>query len=326
MLDATGERFLPWMADAAIAYEHLHRYAFVAPLGVGKRVLDLASGEGYGSAFLAAAAHQVIGIDLALDAVRHARVAYAHVENATYLVGSILDIPLRDSSFDLVVCFEALEHVGDHDRLFREVKRVLAPGGRFFVSTPNKRTYAEEARHDNPFHVRELHLDEFRDLCGRHFPTVRYYGQRLAAGSSLWTLDEPSGERVEQYYVRRQDGRFEAATEADREAVYFLAEATDLAAPLAARTSWLIDCSGALVTQYAERALRDHSEIQRLATDVQAARRECETARTTLEDLRTSRAYRLVEWIRRAYHVLCPPGSRRRRAAEAVLRAIGARH
>src|SRR5512145_1849337 len=76
VLPFTGERYTPECVRE-IAYEHWHRYAFAAPLAAGRRVLDAACGEGYGSALLARAGAQVLGVDISLDAVAHARSRYA---------------------------------------------------------------------------------------------------------------------------------------------------------------------------------------------------------------------------------------------------------
>ncbi|HKN54890.1 MAG TPA: hypothetical protein VJX66_20485, partial [Amycolatopsis sp.] len=61
LIEWTGERCVPWTDDLQVIYEHYHRYAFAARFAAGKRVLDLASGEGYGSALLAATAERVVG-------------------------------------------------------------------------------------------------------------------------------------------------------------------------------------------------------------------------------------------------------------------------
>ena len=76
MLKLDGERFLPWMDDPMINYEHLHRYAFAKEFVKDKTVLDLACGEGYGSAMLAEEAEQVTGIDINECAIKHATATY----------------------------------------------------------------------------------------------------------------------------------------------------------------------------------------------------------------------------------------------------------
>src|SRR5881296_2481334 len=106
MLEWTGERFLPWIKDSTIAYEHLHRYAYAATLVKGKRVLDLASGEGYGSKILAGSAAFTVGIDLDENSVRHAASRYGSAA-LQFISGSITAVPIgEDHSFDVIVCFE----------------------------------------------------------------------------------------------------------------------------------------------------------------------------------------------------------------------------
>src|SRR5438552_6540172 len=104
MLEWTGERFLPWLDQSLIAYEHLHRYAYATTFVKGKRVLDLASGEGYGSKMLSDAASSVVGIDIDDKAIEHARSRYGSA-NVEFLKGSITAVPITDDhSFDVIVC------------------------------------------------------------------------------------------------------------------------------------------------------------------------------------------------------------------------------
>src|SRR5262245_2253326 len=95
MLDWTGERFVPWAKEPAVAYEHLHRYIWASMLVKDKRVLDLASGEGYGSDLLARQASHVCGVDIDDTAVRHASTRYSK-PNLQFLKGSITDVPISE--------------------------------------------------------------------------------------------------------------------------------------------------------------------------------------------------------------------------------------
>lgn len=189
----TGERCLPWIDDVQVVYEHLHRYLFARPLAHGKRVLDLGSGEGYGAALLGEVAESVLGVEIDPDAVAHARRQYAS-SNLRFLERSILDLDgIDDHAFDLIVCFETIEHVTEHDVVMANVRRLLAPGGRFCVATPDRLVYTEAHDYHNPHHVRELSLDELTALLGSSFPHVRLWGQHVTAGSQLFDLGKPAG-------------------------------------------------------------------------------------------------------------------------------------
>lgn len=186
-LKFTGERFMPDAANNKFL-EHQHRYRVAMEFARGKRVLDIASGEGYGSALLALVAAHVVGIDISRAAVRHAQKTYRG-ENLQFMSGSCTQIPLPNQSIDLVVSFETLEHIDGHDEFFREIKRILHPQGLLIISAADKRFYAEAAGYVNPFHVKELHRDEFVDLLSRHFLHFTLHGQKIGFGSLIASLD-----------------------------------------------------------------------------------------------------------------------------------------
>ena len=102
-----GERFTT-DTTGQIDVEHLHRYFLARELTRGVDVLDIAAGEGYGSAFLAQTASSVIGIEMNRAAVEHARAAYV-AQNLRFEQGSTQSIPLPDQSIDCVVSFETIE-------------------------------------------------------------------------------------------------------------------------------------------------------------------------------------------------------------------------
>ena len=177
----TGERFVP-SCTAQLLYEHLHRYAVAAALADGKRVLDIACGEGYGSNLLAATAAQVIGVDIASEVIAHARQAYRK-ENLIFREGSCLNIPVEDHSIDLVVSFETIEHIDESLAFLQEIKRVLAVDGALIMSSPDKAEYTDRTGATNPFHKRELYHEEFLLLLKQHFKRCRIGKQKLVAGS-----------------------------------------------------------------------------------------------------------------------------------------------
>ena len=99
-LVVTGERFHPEIRGNT-AVEHLHRYIYALAYAEGKTILDIASGEGYGAALLASRAVSVIGVDIAEDAVAHARKKYK-LDNLEFRQGSCSKIPLDDGVVDFV--------------------------------------------------------------------------------------------------------------------------------------------------------------------------------------------------------------------------------
>jgi GT2 family glycosyltransferase/SAM-dependent methyltransferase/glycosyltransferase involved in cell wall biosynthesis len=203
LIDWTGERFVPWAPDVQVAYEHYHRYLWAAQLVPDQRVLDLASGEGFGSSILAATAKSVTGIDIDEDSVAHARLNYA-TANLDFRVGSALDLSgLEAGSFDVVVAFEMVEHVADHQRLLAEIDRVLAPSGLLVLSTPDRRLYTDGHGQANPYHVHELDEPEFRTLLGERFDHVVLWGQRVTTGSRIAALDDSAPNRAHAVFLER---------------------------------------------------------------------------------------------------------------------------
>lgn len=187
----TGERYVPHLRGQ-ISYEHLHRYALAVSLAKGKDVLDIASGEGYGSALLAMVAKSVIGVDIDENSTEFSAARYAAM-NLSFRSGSATQIPLADSSVDVVVSFETIEHLGEHERMLGEFCRVLRPDGQLIISSPNKLVYSDARGYTNPFHVRELYFHEFRNLLRSRFSQVKLFGHRIFAGSAVYPLAELSG-------------------------------------------------------------------------------------------------------------------------------------
>jgi SAM-dependent methyltransferase len=180
-LPDTGERLHTDVCDDN-TLEHLHRYGLALDFCRGRRVLDIASGEGYGSNLLASVAESVRGVDISDEAVSHARLKYGR-PNLEYLQGSADAIPLPDASIDTVVSFETIEHHDRHAEMLAEIKRVLRPNGVLVISSPDKLNYTDIPGVINPFHVKELYREEFHALVRANFVNVWALSQRVVYGS-----------------------------------------------------------------------------------------------------------------------------------------------
>ena len=180
---STGERLETFIYNEN-TFEHLHRYAMAAMLVKDKSVLDIASGEGYGSNLLAMHAANVVGVDIDNEAIEKASIRYVS-EKLQYKKGSVDSIPLEDQSVDVVVSFETLEHHDKHQEMFSEIKRVLKSGGILIISTPEKKYYSDESGYKNPFHVKELYFEEFKTLVNSYFANTRYYFQKFLKNSLI---------------------------------------------------------------------------------------------------------------------------------------------
>lgn len=186
----TGERYMPEIRGT-IALEHLHRYVFASENVNEKEVLDIASGEGYGSEILSRTAKHVYGVDIDEASVKHAQGKYK-THNLEYLVGSCTEIPLPDASVDIVVSFETIEHITDHEKMMHEVKRVLRPDGMLIISSPEKHEYNEENQHSNPYHLKELNKTQFIEILSKHFLSTTHFDQKVMYGSTLIGSDGKS--------------------------------------------------------------------------------------------------------------------------------------
>jgi len=246
-LEFTGERFTPECVRE-IRYEHLHRYAFARELVAGKRVLDAACGEGYGSALLADSAAAVIGVDRSAEAIAHARSRYG-ASNVDFREADCLELPFDDDHFDCVVSFETLEHLDDHEGLLAEFRRVIRPDGFLLLSSPDKAVYSDTLQNRNEFHVRELYRDELEALLQAHFPAFRLFGQKLVFQSAIWSLEETPGVG----FLQERDGAVAAGSAPAHAPVYFIvvcAAGVDLLPPVEKGLSLFDDADESVYAHY----------------------------------------------------------------------------
>jgi 2-polyprenyl-3-methyl-5-hydroxy-6-metoxy-1,4-benzoquinol methylase len=187
-LQDTGERVIPEESRTGFArinfvrHKVAHLYAIRRVRG-SKRVLDVGCGTGYGSAMVASRVGEVVGIDSSEEAVVRAKVKH-RLDNLEFVTMPATELSFPDGSFDAAYSIQVIEHIEDVELHLSEVARVLRPGGRFVVATPNRLTYSPDGLH-NAFHVREYDAGELEILLASFFPEVEITGLHAALDLAL---------------------------------------------------------------------------------------------------------------------------------------------
>jgi SAM-dependent methyltransferase len=171
-LPLTGERTLPDVPEENYWFRrHLAVYEWIGARVAGLRVADLACGEGYGSEILARSAAEVVGVDANPAAHEHARLRYPrpNLRFERALVESF------EGPCDAVVFLQTIEHITEPGALLAGFARAARVS---YVSTPNRLTLAPEGaeKSDNPWHLREYTVAQYRELLAPHFSRVELYG------------------------------------------------------------------------------------------------------------------------------------------------------
>ncbi|MFD7653145.1 class I SAM-dependent methyltransferase [Actinosynnema sp. NPDC059797] len=190
-LPLTGERTVPgiveenyWFRRHEAAYLDLVRHC------AGAVVLEAGCGEGYGAALIAGRAARVVALDYDEATATHVGRAYPELAAVR---GNLAALPVRDAGVDVVANLQVIEHLWDQEGFLAECARVLRPGGRLLVTTPNRITFSPGRDTPlNPFHTRELAPAELRDLLvGAGLEVELLAG--LRHGPALRALDEAFG-------------------------------------------------------------------------------------------------------------------------------------
>jgi 2-polyprenyl-3-methyl-5-hydroxy-6-metoxy-1,4-benzoquinol methylase len=168
-----GERSLI-TTISAIGEDFIYPYRLAQQKANDKVCLDTACGLGVLTDYMGQNAKSMIGIDNDIEAI-----VYARRYRPTFKVMDARNLEFEDESFDLVLSFEFLEHLPEHDQeiYLSEVVRVLKPSGMVLLSTPNKvHTEIYYKLHPdtgiNGWHLRELYQDELVELLNRYFSSV----------------------------------------------------------------------------------------------------------------------------------------------------------
>ena len=204
-LELTGERTLPDVpAENYWFRRHLAVYDWIAGRVAGKRVIDMACGEGYGSECARpAGAAASSAVDANPEAHEHARLRYVRA-NLRFERG-LVETYGEPGAFDAVVFLQTIEHVHDPVAVLEHLRALLAPGGTAYISTPNVLTLAPPGaeRSGNPWHLKEYRAEEFRALCASVFglgraaravPRPQAASPRARAAAGLGRGPRPAGD------------------------------------------------------------------------------------------------------------------------------------
>ena len=260
----TGERFLPEECRGEIAAEHYQRYQFAKQFVKGKIVLDAACGEGYGSSLLAEEAEEVIGFDIDKEAVENANRKYGN-QKLSYLNGSVEYLPFENQSFDVVVSFETIEHVGEEiqRKFLEEICRVLKPEGTLIMSTPNKAVYTDLVEGENPFHIKEFYVKEFREFLGGRFAHMEFYCQYPNLG----------------YFITREGESFNIYNKKGKtqeESRYVIAVCSDVPQKFEVNTAWLTIFDDQMYYELNRYAHEKEQQILKMKAEVEAFEQQLE--------------------------------------------------
>lgn len=173
----TGERMIPGVCDPATEMFHYQRYLYFRPWYADRKVIDAASGEGYGTHYASLWATEANGFDIAGDAVAYANQRYS---GARYSQSDVCKVDYSEA--DLVVSFETIEHLPDPSLFLQALSK--CPGA-VVISTPNRNIVSPgNSLRDKPWnehHTIEWSPEEFRTLVEEHFPgrQIRFLGQKM---------------------------------------------------------------------------------------------------------------------------------------------------
>jgi SAM-dependent methyltransferase len=190
-LPLTGERTVPGIVEENYWFRrHEAAYLALRPYCVDAFVLETGCGEGYGADLLARDAVGVLGLDYDALTLRHVARAYPRVYPTR---ANLAALPVRSSTVDVVVNFQVIEHLWDQEGFLRECWRVLRPGSRLLITTPNRITFSPGRDTPlNPFHTRELAPDEMATLLRDTGFDVEFLAG-LRHGTRLRALDAEFG-------------------------------------------------------------------------------------------------------------------------------------
>lgn len=195
-----NERVIPGITANFQFKESLARYEFAKRyIESSAKVIDIGCGTGYGSAVLGEK-HEVTAVDNSSEAIEFADKHYS--KKAEFLTANATKLPFKNGYFDVACSFEVIEHLKDADIFIKEVLRVLKPGGKFILSTPNKLTHSTGSKLKSPYHVKEYTAKELAYLLNKYFKTVNVKSQTKSKRAKTTLKDFMVSQEVRERFVK----------------------------------------------------------------------------------------------------------------------------
>lgn len=284
----TGERLVPGgPGTEQIYHEHLLRYLFAQQFIKGKRVLDAACGAGYGSAILAkGGALSVTGVDISAEAIEYSRTHY-QAPNLNFEVMDCCHMTFPDSTFDVVVSFEAIEHIQDAKNFLREIRRVIKDTGLLVVSTPNSATFTE-----NPFHVREYSRSEFVELLKSYFPNIGLYEED-------YLLFLAVRGKLSEFFIKKEHEIVASENLRECEPDYFIALcACQEQFEMPEAKDFLYELPAEIINQKNFRIAELQQQVEERTCQALGLEKQVKEMEKRLEEIYSKKAYRVYRFVR----------------------------
>ncbi len=183
-------------------WQHYVVYEYALPYVMDKVVLDAGCGEGYGTHLLTPSAKKIVGVDYAKKVIKRAASKYQK-PNLTYQVMDLTNLECEDSSFDIICCFQVIEHLKHPERFLLAARKILKSSGMLLLSTPNRRTSA----FDWPYHFREYTAEELTKLLEQFFPSVKlnalHASEKMKTFRALQAQSSEGALRFDPFSIRK---------------------------------------------------------------------------------------------------------------------------
>ncbi|WBL43763.1 methyltransferase domain-containing protein [Algoriphagus halophytocola] len=176
------------VSDNPIHQRLLKAYIAAQPWISGK-LLEVGCGEGRGVETLLPYADSYLGLDKIQEVIDELKSKFPKVEFRQAVIPPFQGI--ADNSFDTVVSFQVIEHIPDDKLFLQEIYRVLKPGGKAVISTPN----INHTLSRNPWHEREYTPEQLIDLCKGIFDAVDAKG--IGGNEKVWSYHAANRKSVQ---------------------------------------------------------------------------------------------------------------------------------